>query len=481
MISRYVRVAAITMTLALAVPSMSPAVDEEAVKQLKMLNRAFTSIAEDVTPTVVTITIKQKRQETRRRRIPRNPHEYFFDRNDRPQQAPEAEVVGSGIVVSSDGYILTNNHVAGGAEEITVEFKDRQEFPATLVGTDSLTDVAVIKIDAEGLQAARLGNSDSIQIGEWVLAIGAPWGFNNTVTSGIVSALGRGLGLIRDSLGIENFIQTDAAINQGNSGGALVNLDGEVIGVNTAIATAFRSQTFAGYGFAIPINLAKKVMDDIIAYGKVRRGYLGISLGPVDAAAAEALGMGKPRGVMVNEVIPDTPADAAGLKAMDIILAIDDQDVNRSNQVQSVIARRHPGDRVTLTVLRKQKNLMLNATLGEPDLGMLANRRSAPAAPSVAEGIGLKVLDLTEELRESHGIEDDVTGVIISEVSGFVGRIDMRPGDVIFQITQRKFERKIESVSDFEAAVAKLQKGLNAAFLIYREGSRFFRTMKIPE
>jgi len=463
--------------LCLSFTTKAESVDAEAARQLQSLNRAFTSIAREVTPTVVTITTK-KRSDRGRRRIPPSPYHFFFDQNERGQEAPQMEGLGSGIVMTSDGYILTNNHVAGGADEIIVELNDNQEFPAKLVGTDSLTDVAVIKIDAKNLQAARIGNSDKIQIGEWVLAVGAPMGFNNTVTSGIISAVGRDLNLIGDNFGIENFIQTDAAINMGNSGGSLVNLSGEVIGINTAIATPTR--TFVGYGFAIPINLAKKVMDDIIEFGRVRRGYLGISLAPVDAAAAEAMGMEKPRGVLVNDIIPDTPAESAGLKPMDIILGINDQDVNRPNQIQSIIARRHPGDKVRLSVLRDRNNLTLDVTLGEADASILAER-SRPRKPGAAEGIGLNVQNLTPEVRESHGIEEDVTGVIVTGVSRSLGRTEFRPGDIIFQIRQRDFEMKIESVGDFEIAIGKLQKGTNAAFLVYREGSRLFRTMKIPQ
>ena len=197
--------------------------------------------------------------------------------------------------MTADGYILTNHHVAGGADEITVILNNNEEFEARLVGADSLTDVAVIKIDAESLPAAPVGNSDEIQIGEWVMAVGAPLSLRSTVTSGIVSALGRNLNIISDRTGfaIEDFIQTDAAINPGNSGGALINLDGEVIGVNTAIAS--NTGQFVGYGFAIPINLARKVMDDIVAHGRVRRGFLGINLKSVDAALADAFGMDRPR------------------------------------------------------------------------------------------------------------------------------------------------------------------------------------------
>lgn len=302
-------------------------------------------------------------------------------------------------------------------------------------------------------------------------------GFNNTVTSGIISAVGRDLNLIGDNFGIENFIQTDAAINMGNSGGSLVNLKGEVIGINTAIATPTRS--FVGYGFAIPINLAKKVMDDIVEFGKVRRGFLGVSLAPVDAAAAEAMGLKRPKGVLINEVF-GPPAEKAGLKAMDIILAINGQEVNRANQIQSIIARRHPGDSVELTVLRDKSTLSLTAVLGESDEALLARRSPAPR-PGLAEGIGLTVRNLTPEIREGQGIEDDVTGVIVTEVDRSLGRTEFRPGDIIFQIRQRDYEKKIESVADFQAAVAKLKKGMNAAFLVYRDGSRLFRTMKIPE
>ncbi|MCW8816347.1 MAG: trypsin-like peptidase domain-containing protein, partial [Ignavibacteriaceae bacterium] len=249
-------------------------------------SQAFIEVAAKVTPAIVQITVVSERD---------NPHQdwFFFPFKDLPK---EQKGSGSGIIISQDGYILTNNHVVEKATKVSVGLSDKREFDAKVVGTDPLTDLAVIKIDAKNLPVAYLGNSDDLKVGQWVMAIGNPLSLTSTVTAGIVSAINRGqLGLIRDSYGVENFIQTDAAINPGNSGGALVDLSGAVIGVNSAIASS-GGGTYIGYGFAIPINLAKSVSQDLIAHGKVSRGYIGINIGEVDDAIAKSIGLDKPRG-----------------------------------------------------------------------------------------------------------------------------------------------------------------------------------------
>ncbi|MCW9095553.1 MAG: trypsin-like peptidase domain-containing protein [Ignavibacteriaceae bacterium] len=253
-------------------------------------SQAFIEVAAKVTPAIVQITVVSERD---------NPHQdwFFFPFKDLPK---EQKGSGSGIIISQDGYILTNNHVVEKATKVSVGLSDKREFDAKVVGTDPLTDLAVIKIDAKNLPVAYLGNSDDLKVGQWVMAIGNPLSLTSTVTAGIVSAINRGqLGLIRDSYGVENFIQTDAAINPGNSGGALVDLSGAVIGVNSAIASS-GGGTYIGYGFAIPINLAKSVSQDLIAHGKVSRGYIGINIGEVDDAIAKSIGLDKPRGIIIQ-------------------------------------------------------------------------------------------------------------------------------------------------------------------------------------
>jgi serine protease Do len=464
-------------------PIMAQNEETQALKQLQNFNKAFTHIARQITPTVVTISTKQTvvRTEMGRRTFPFQPFFQEPGRRHPKGHEEERDGLGSGIVITQDGYILTNHHVAGKADQITVIFSDNREFEAELVGADSLTDVAVIKIDAKGLPSAKIGNSDHLEIGEWVLAVGAPMDLRSTVTSGIVSALGRNLDIIADRTGfaIEDFIQTDAAINPGNSGGALVNLKGELVGVNTAIATSNRG--FVGYGFAIPINLAKKVMDDIVAHGRVRRGFLGVGLEKVTAGIADAFGLDRPRGVLIATVYTETPAEAAGLRVEDIVLKVDNREVNRPNQIQSLIARKHPDDIVHLEVRRKGKTLNLKAKLGE-QIGDFSSASASPPTPGKSEHYGLTIQSITPEIIESFGLDSEVEGVIVAntEVRSPARNAQFRVHDIIFKVRQGNIERDIGSVEDFDAALEQLEKGRNAAFSVRRGRSRIFLTMKIP-
>ena len=457
--------------------------EKQAIAQIKAYNTAFKAIAKEVTPSVVTINVTLS-AEDRRRGFP-----FPFDfeerpnpRNRRPQPMPDPQTTGSGIVITADGYILTNHHVAGDAEKLTVTFSDNREYDAELVGSDPRTDIAVIKIDATGLKPATIGKSDAVEIGEWVLAVGAPLNLKSTVTAGIVSAVGRDINIINDprGLSIEDFIQTDAAINPGNSGGALVNLNGEVIGVNTAIATSNRS--FIGYGFAVPIDLAKKVMDDIVAHGKVKRGYIGIGLNPVDAGTAEAFGLDRPKGVLISSVLPNTPAAKADLKEGDIVLSVDGQPVNRPNHLQSLVARKHPGDTVTLAIRRNTEDLTIRVTLGERLPEDLASADDAPSEKedaSVSE-IGLTVHDITAKTIAEYGIAENTQGVVVTDVSREARNAGFSEGDIIYGVRQSPFQQDIKTVHDFETAVSKLKKGKNAAFsVITRDGGRRFLSLKI--
>ena len=456
--------------------------EQRAIAQLKAYNTAFKAIAREVTPSVVTITITRETDEddlSRRRDIP------FFQFPEFRGRIPDRQSTGSGIVMTADGYILTNHHVAGEADQLTVTFSDNREYDAALVGSDPRTDIAVIKIDAKRLKPATIGRSDAVEIGEWVLAIGAPLNLESTVTAGIVSAIGRDIDIIRDSKGlsIEDFIQTDAAINPGNSGGALVNLNGEVIGVNTAIASSNRS--FIGYGFAVPIDLAKKVMNDIVDHGKVKRGYIGIQLTNVDAGTAEAFGLDRPKGVLINEVLANTPAAESNLRSGDIILKVDGRAVNRPNQLQSLVARKHPGDVVTLSVRRNTNTLTVRVTLGETLPEELTRAEDAPASggsetASVSE-IGLTVRALTAALAGEYGIQTDAKGVIVTRVSRRARTAGFREGDIVFAVRQIPFRQDIETVRDFERAISKLKKGKNAAFSVNRNGNRRFLSLKIPK
>jgi serine protease Do len=453
--------------------------DEQAINQLKTINQAYTAIAARVTQSVVTITTKRTEERSEQGR----PMPDFFHQFPQPEER-ESSGLGSGIIMTKSGYVLTNNHVVENADEITVIMSDNREYPAELVGRDALTDVAVIQIAAEDLSPITIGDSDGIRIGEWVLAVGAPLDLRSTVTSGIVSAIGRSLDIIGSDLSVEDFIQVDAAINPGNSGGALVDLDGKLIGVNTAIAT--RNSGFVGYGFAIPINLAKKVMDDIVAHGEVRRAYLGVELRTVSAATADAFGLDRPKGVLIGTVLEDTPAERANFKRGDIVLKVNGEDVDRPNHLQSIIARKHPGDVAKFAVRRKDRDLMLEATLGAlpKDAGTVAKAKTNEGAE--AESLGLTVSDVTPEVIEAFGLSADTKGVVVTRVSKGPGKsVGFARGDVIFAVRQRGLDANLNSVEEFQAIMAKLQTGRPAAFSVIRrdrsgEERYLFLTPRIP-
>ena len=312
-----------------------------------LLNNTFRDVAGQVTPAVVYVQVRMKAEGAGAARGPADddPHQRFF-RGPGPRRS-----VGSGVLVSPSGYIVTNRHVIEGARAIEVTLSDKRHFDATVVGKDPSTDLAVLKIDAAtDLPAIGLGNSDAVQVGEWVVAVGNPFRLTSTVTAGIVSALGRQVNIINDSFRIEDFIQTDAAINPGNSGGALVNLAGELVGVNTAIAT--ESGSYEGYGFAVPVNLVERVVTDLIEYGEVQRGYLGVTIQDVDAQAARQLGLDRIGGVYIEDVRRGGAADRAGVRQGDVVLSIEDRLVDAPNELQSAVASRRPGDRLDVAVWR---------------------------------------------------------------------------------------------------------------------------------
>ena len=324
----------------------------KANSELKALNEAFVGVAKEATPSVVSIVVTTKAKKPQDNEL----YHFFPDFKFRMPEEEQTQGAGSGVIVTADGYILTNNHVVEDADEsgIEVVLSDTRRFKAKLVGTDPLTDIGVVKIDASDLPVAVLGNSDELQVGQWALAIGNPLALTSTVTAGIISYLGRNIQIIGDNYGVENFIQTDAAINPGNSGGALVNISGEVIGINTAIATT--NARYQGYGFAIPINLAKTVAEDLILHGKVERGYIGVSISAVDATVAKAAGLEKIEGVLVQDLVEGGAAKDAGIKEGDIILSVDGKLVKAPNELQSIIAGRHPGEKVALANMAGQNS-----------------------------------------------------------------------------------------------------------------------------
>ncbi len=378
---------------------------------------------------------------------------------------------GSGVIIDASGIILTNNHVVAGGGKLTVKLHDGREFVATDVKTDPHTDVAVIRIKAEGsLPFAPLGDSDKMKIGDWVLALGQPFGLENTVTAGIVSAKGRAIGMMRH----EEFIQTDAAINPGNSGGPLVNLQGEVIGINTAISS--RSGGFEGIGFAVPVNVAKWVGDQLVKDGKVQRAYLGVGIQPVDQDLADQLGVKTPGGALITDVQPDSPAAAGGIKSQDVIVEFNGTHIADHRQLSAVVSRTAVGKSVPVKVVRDGKEVKLSVTVKpQPaNYGVSLKENAAEEAPVESkqfDKLGLEVAPLTEEVAKQLGMKD-ATGVVITgvEPDSAAARAGLQPSMAVVQVGRVM----VKDVAGFEAEMekAKLEKGV---LLLVRsaEGSRF--------
>jgi serine protease Do len=347
----------------------------------------FTAVSELATPTVVHVITTVDMAANGGGQEGFDPFDFFREHGfQMPQQGPQVGS-GSGVVISADGYIITNNHVIDGASKIEVVLNDKRKYNATLVGTDPNTDIALLKVDESNLPFAVFGNSDDVKVGQWVLAVGNPFNLTSTVTAGIVSAKGRNLNLINDGrsnegrYAIESFIQTDAAVNPGNSGGALLATDGKLVGINTAIAS--RTGSFAGYSFAVPSNIAKKVITDIMKFGSVQRGFLGVEIRDVNAELAEEKKLDQVKGVYIAGVSPDGAADEAGIKEGDVVLKIDEAVVNSSAELQEQISRKHPGDKVKVTVSSKGKEKILDVVLknregkAKIDTEMKADKNSA--------------------------------------------------------------------------------------------------------
>ena len=385
---------------------------------------SFADIAERVRPSVVYVQI-QRTERTPNVQIPPEFRD-FFRFHQEPSQPHIREGSGSGFVVSRDGYILTNNHVVADADKVTVRLLDNREFDARVIGRDPRTDVAVIKINAHDLSPLSFGNSDDSRIGDWVLAIGNPLNLYFTVTAGIVSAKGRGLaGLTDDNdrYQIQDFIQTDAAINPGNSGGPLVNLQGEVIGINAAIA----SQTgyYAGYGFAVPINLARRVMDDLIATGRVQRAALGVAIKQITPEDADAVGLTDVHGVVVNDFSGNSsPAKAAGIQPGDVIVALNDTAIDHVAQLQTMVGFKRPGEVVRVTIVRshgQRQTFDVRLTSADADSTQVASaatgrEKPAAAATEASTKLGIQLEDMTPDVVREAGLSEDQRGPIVSDV-----------------------------------------------------------------
>ena len=383
-----------------------------------------------------------------------------------PRGPQRQRSLGSGFLIDSDGSILTNNHVVENAQKIIVKLADEQEYEAKVIGRDPKTDIAVIKIDAKvSLTAASLGDSEGLEVGEWVMAIGNPFGLDSTVTSGIVSAKGRHIG----QGPYDNFIQTDASINPGNSGGPLINLRGEVIGINTAIFS--RTGGNMGIGFAIPVNLVKELLPQLRGKGKVTRGYLGVLIQKVTPDIAESLGMDKSQGALVANVSKDGPADKSGVKVGDVIIEFDGKEVKDSGDLPIIVARTPVDKKVRMKVLRDKNELTLNVAVGE-----LKDEEVVASVPEKGE-LGLTVQRLTPQIAESLGLEK-TEGVVVSAVEpGSAGdEAGIRRGDVVVEIDRKP----IRSLDEYKKSVAKIRKGKGVLFLVRRGESTLFLALKPP-
>ncbi|MDZ4347863.1 MAG: DegQ family serine endoprotease [Candidatus Binatia bacterium] len=382
-----------------------------------------------------------------------------------PRGPQRQRSLGSGFIIDGDGSILTNNHVVENAQKIVVKLAtDDQEYEAKVIGRDPKTDIAVIQIKAKtNLQAATLGDSDRLEVGEWVVAIGNPFGLDSTVTSGIVSAKGRHIG----QGPYDNFIQTDASINPGNSGGPLINLRGEVIGINTAIFS--RTGGNMGIGFAIPINLVKEVLPQLRGKGKVTRGFLGVLIQKVTPEIAESLGMDRGHGALVANVTKDGPADKAGVKVGDVIVEFDGKEVKDSSDLPIIVARTPVDKRTRMKVLRDKKEVTLTVAVGE-----LKDEEVVASAPEKGE-LGLSVQRLTPQMAESLGL-DKTEGVVVTAVEpgSAADEAGIRRGDVLMEVDRKT----IRSLDEYKKAIAGIRKGRGVLFLVRRGESTLFLALK---
>ncbi len=450
-------------------------VADEAIDVLRQTGRAFSSVARQTIPAVVFIQVEQIVEARGRGHSFNDPFDFFGDDMLRrffgvPQQPQQPrryrrEGAGSGFIISKDGYILTNSHVVGDATRITVRLHDGREFDAKNIGTDPRSEVALIKIDAEDVPAVPLGDSTDLEVGEWVIAVGNPFGLSETVTAGIVSALGR------RNIGIadyEDFIQTDAAINPGNSGGPLLNINGEVVGINTAIYT--RSGGSMGVGFAIPINMARAIKEQLMESGTVTRGYLGVYLQEITQLLADSLELADAKGILISDVVEDSPAEKSGLQQGDVVRKIDGQPVDDTGAFRNEISNRRPGTEIELLIHRDGEELHVNVTIGRLD-----DEEEEASLQQAMEKLGIRIDDVTEEMARRFGYSPG-EGVVITDIdpSARIAQAGIRVGTLITGVNRIR----VRSVEEFNNAIEEAMQ-LGRLVLTVRRG-RFHQYVPIP-
>lgn len=450
------------------------------IRRLEDLSQAFRHAYEQVRPAVVLISTT------------RSWHQSLLPTWHKEVPEDDFRGMGSGTIISGDGYILSNYHVIAGADSILVTLSDRRTFQAEIVGFDSLIDIALLKVDAQMLPTVEITDSDLLQVGDWVLAIGHPLGMGSTLTHGIVSALGRQAGVFDltadedKGYSIESFIQTNAVINPGNSGGPLLDLQGRVVGINTAIST--RTGYYIGYGLAVPINLAHEAVDDVLTHGRIVRGYLGVGMEPEmtqDLIRKYGLAMDRPRGVYLISVKPDSPAERSGLLVGDVVLSVDGTEVDHSNKIQTLIYSRDPGETISLQISRQGQLLYLDVVLGE----RTEDRMLAQGHQRVAQ-LGLSVEPLPSELAFELGFDDHVAAelgfgqgedpvvVVAVDPEGPAAAKGIQTHDVITEVDQER----VTSLQQFMHFVSGLEEGRSALFWFWRpENGIDVRALKIPE
>ncbi|MCU7892968.1 MAG: DegQ family serine endoprotease [Candidatus Thiodiazotropha sp. (ex Ustalcina ferruginea)] len=446
----------------------------------------FVDLAEQNAPSVVNISTKQKtlRNNMQRFNIPEFQDlpegsplgelmKKFFGNYgfQMPEEGPEKRSLGSGFIISEDGFILTNNHVVDEADQILVRMNDRREFVAEVIGKDERSDIALIKIDADDLPVVEIGDSEKLKVGEWVLAIGSPFGFDHSVTAGIVSAKGRNL----PSENYVPFIQTDVAINPGNSGGPLFNLDGKVVGINSQIYS--RSGGFMGLSFAIPIEMAINVAEQLKTRGRVTRGWLGVLIQDVTNDLADSFAMDHPRGALIARVLPDSPSEKAGLQVGDVILEFNGTKIATSSELPPLVGRSNVDKPAVLTILRNGKSKQVKVNIGElpaDDKMALANNQ----APKVSENrLGMMVSSVSEQLRKQLRLTNR-KGVLVESVTGLSAReAGIQQGDIITMINNRE----VEDVEQFNQLVKALPTDKTVALLVHRDTGPIFLALHVPE